>query len=134
MELQEIFDKVARHLLTQNEKAGHADPDAPGEFICEYRDAEGRKCAAGILIPYAAYRASLEGNGIQTPEVARAAGLVDKDEGYDLHSLPRTVDLARSLQLVHDTQPPKEWADALRDVAGKYGLNAAAVAELDKAD
>lgn len=44
--LQEIFDIVANHLLTQGKKS----MDSTGRF-CNYRGKDGTKCAAGVLIP-----------------------------------------------------------------------------------
>ena len=40
---QEVFDFVAIHLLTQNEKSGD-------DQVCYYRSPTGLKCAAGCLI------------------------------------------------------------------------------------
>ncbi len=45
MTKQEIFDKVATHLLTQNEKALNSVGG------CVYRTDKGLKCAVGCLIP-----------------------------------------------------------------------------------
>jgi hypothetical protein len=46
MTKQEIFDKVAAHLLTQRRQSVN---DCSG--ACVYRSPEGLKCAAGCLIP-----------------------------------------------------------------------------------
>ena len=45
MDTQKVFDKVATHLLMQNEKAMRT------EDICAYRAEDGLKFAIGILIP-----------------------------------------------------------------------------------
>jgi hypothetical protein len=45
MTKQEIFDKVAAHLLTQRKRCVNQTGD------CVYRSDDGLKCAAGCLIP-----------------------------------------------------------------------------------
>ncbi len=49
MSPQELFDTVATHLLTQRKPA--MARDAGGSETCCYRTEDGRKCAAGCLIP-----------------------------------------------------------------------------------
>ena len=44
---QEVFDVVAKHLLTQNAKS----MDDPWDEMCAYRGENGRRCAVGALIP-----------------------------------------------------------------------------------
>lgn len=47
--LQETFDHVVLHCITQGQPA--LKPSTPGNFVCTYRDAHGRRCAAGCLMP-----------------------------------------------------------------------------------
>jgi len=65
--LQETFDKVARHLLTQQAKAEQPDGN------CAYRGEHGRKCAVGCLISDEEYEQfAVSGGTINLrPQVAR---------------------------------------------------------------
>jgi hypothetical protein len=114
---QEIFDTVAKHLLTQMARSVAFVPgggfSAEPVEQCRYRGDNGLKCAAGILIPDALYRPVMEGFGVMHGSVS--AGLPE----VDLDSLP----LLRALQIVHDTSLPEHWARELRRVARYNGLN-----------
>lgn len=57
MNAQEIFDAVAKHLAAQGCQS--LSPDG----TCAYRGESGRKCAVGVLITDAEYKASMEGTG-----------------------------------------------------------------------
>jgi hypothetical protein len=117
---QETFDIVARHLLTQNAKAwGPYDSDIGPTQGCVYRDADGRKCAAGCLIPDDVYRPRLEGE-IADGQVMRAILI---DHGHE----PGFV---RSLQHVHDDYVAEEWPHKLRIMADRNGLSSEVVDEV----
>ena len=45
---QEVFDRVARHLLTQRRKSMIERSAGP---VCAFRGVDGTKCAIGCLIP-----------------------------------------------------------------------------------
>lgn len=65
MERQEIFDTVARHLLTQMAKAVRGRSPAGGpDDSCMYRAPSGRKCAVGCLIPDSVYTPNIEGASV----------------------------------------------------------------------
>ena len=53
---QEVFDHIANHLLTQNQRS--LNPDSP--FSCVYRSPQGLKCAAGCLIADDEYKPEME--------------------------------------------------------------------------
>lgn len=53
---QEIFNKVAAHLLKQGRPAREEDR-------CRYRTTDGLSCAVGCLIPDELYSPSFEGSG-----------------------------------------------------------------------
>ena len=55
---QQIFNKVAKHLLKQGRRAR----DGNG---CAYRGENGTKCAVGCLIPDALYDDRLEGSSVR---------------------------------------------------------------------
>lgn len=113
---QELFDRVATHLLTQNAKCGVFETDVDEiehqVFRCKYRDPEGHKCAIGALIPDKAYRPCFEGLGVGDAEIRRAAGLSDSQ-----------VDIGSALQETHDELEPGKWRAALLGVARDFGLS-----------
>ena len=103
---QEIFDKVATHLLTQMAKSSRLNPLIPpaiqGE-TCLYRDSFGRKCAVGCLIPDELYDPDMDPRSV--------AELLD--EFPELDSLRKHVALLEDLQGIHDTVEPTRWKTAL---------------------
>lgn len=109
---QQVFDKVATHLLTQKAQA-----DAGGFLGCRYKTAAGLKCAVGCLIPDELYDSAfryLEGKRVRCwpPERLADCGLT-----------PEHVVLLTKLQGVHDTHAVEKWAGSLREVAGRFSLN-----------
>lgn len=117
MNAQEIYDKVAVHLLTQNAKskrprAGH--PDAPP--VCAYRGAEGRCCAAGCLL---------------TLEEAEKADHLDEGvwgaviQVMDLSRFANHTTLIEELQGVHDENEVEQWGVELAKLAEKHNLSTA---------
>lgn len=108
---QEIFDKVATHLLTQKEKSTQ---ELSTGTRCVYRSPKGLKCAVGCLIPDELYNPSLEGytaSGLSY-EIKIAIGYNDK-----------TALLICMLQSMHDSMPPEKWKDLLRIEANTRGLS-----------
>ena len=100
---QQVFDKVAKHLLTQDARSQEGT-------ACLYRGPNGLMCAAGCLIPDADYYGSLEG--------ANWNSLVDRAEvPVEHHALIQT------LQQVHDIRLPCVWLESLSNIAGEFGLN-----------
>lgn len=103
--MQEQFDKIAKHLLTQGRKAKDSDGN------CVYRSASGLKCALGCLISDELYSPSMENKDWNDicrtwPELNSAI--------YPL--------LAWDLQRLHDCYPVYYWASQLRKIAAKYNL------------
>ena len=118
MNQQEIFDKVATHLIAQGKQSLGARPVFIGDAGCAYRGADGTMCAAGCLIPDDEYRPEFEtipwvGIAKDVPSFANAP--------FEVHNL---ID---SLQLVHDDEnyweTPETLKDALRVVANLYDLS-----------
>ena len=99
---QELFDKVAKHLLTQNKKS------LDGEE-CVYRSADGLKCAAGCLIEDSEYATFLEN---QTWEA-----LVRCGRAKSVH-----VSLIQDLQLIHDDYETEQWPNKLESLAEELNL------------
>ena len=107
---QEIFDKVASHLLTQGKQSTDLDGN------CLYRRADGLKCAIGCLIPDELYDVEMEGADIamlaeRIPGTLKAIGLSPVDFNY-----------AGSLQLIHDSYSPEHWVAQLYRMARDFGL------------
>lgn len=59
---QEIFDYVAEKIVEQGGFSYDRDrgKDEEGEVLCLYRSPDGKKCAAGWLIPDSEYRPNME--------------------------------------------------------------------------
>ncbi len=122
MNKQEIFDKVATHLITQNAKAVSEDDSES----CLYRSPGGLTCAMGHLIPDDLYHPSMEGKGARAELFAPVYDHLDVpyvlgDEST-LHG--EEVRLIMALQSTHDNWPPDRWPDVLATVAKDYELNA----------
>lgn len=118
---QLAFDRIARHLLTQNEKA-RADYT---RLTCRYRTDAGLKCAIGALIPDEEYNEDFEGSALHTshPLLAHLQKDLGKPRDEDVYFL-------RTMQQVHDTADVAMWPAELCAKARVYGLNDAVVKEL----
>lgn len=120
---QQTFDKVTRHLLTQNKKSTGWVLTPGGEDMdgCRYRSDDGLSCAAGCLIPDELYRRHFEGQTVLSNELVVL-----------LELLGHAPEFVRELQKIHDCFSVKDWPDLLRDVARRYRLAAAIVDEMTK--
>jgi hypothetical protein len=107
---QEVFDTVARHLLTQQVRSVGEDRDG-----CRYRGHNGRKCAIGALIPDELYLPEMEGK--------YAHQLTDHYQ--PLAELLAGVDteLLGMLQSIHDVTPVDQWSRELIRTATKFHLS-----------
>lgn len=92
MPMQEIFDRVAYHLLTQ---AGPSIEDGACQYRAETESGEIRKCAIGIFIPDAEYNSEMEGKD------ASALFTLFPEVFGEIDSFRRI--LCKLLQLTHDT-------------------------------
>ncbi len=136
MNKQDVFDRVARHLLTQNRKSWLSTGQT-GK-VCAYHGDEGVRCAAGIFIDDEHYSPEMEGVAVprflsgndptiapkahlKTPliqEALLAAGIEDD------HLL-----VLRQLQAVHDQVPVESWRTGLAAVAKDFALSDAVLGE-----
>ena len=116
MNQQEIFDKVATHLIAQGKQSLCYWRST--ELDCAYRGDDGTMCAAGCLIPDDEYSPAFEGmpwDSIwkEVPSFANAS--------FEDH------DLIGSLQTVHDDEwswnSPETLKVALGVAANRYGLS-----------
>lgn len=108
---QEIFDQVAKHLLTQMARSDRGP-------YCAYRGPDGLVCAAGCLISDSEY----------TPEFD------ENDEGSDWTQLidrglvpAQHGPFIRNLQIIHDDVEPPHWKFYLDNFANRHGLTKVSV-------
>jgi hypothetical protein len=115
MNEQDIFNKVAAHLLKQNKASmiigAHSFP------LCKYRSFDGLKCAIGCLIPDEDYDPAIDdGNGL---EIGRALPYIGVKTRTEIGSY---LPLLRKLQHIHDQHDPSTWAFQLAQLAADEGL------------
>lgn len=119
--MQQIFDKVSHHLLTQNAKA-------MGQFKCMYRTSNGLMCAVGCLIPDELYDPSLEswiGSDPAILDVLKKANVLSED----VTSNSLMADFFLDLQELHDHSRPEDWQKNLNSLAEGRGLTPYALQE-----
>jgi hypothetical protein len=115
---QQIFDKVATHLLNQGKRAMFHNP-VTGKDSCAYRGQDRTKCAAGCLIPDDRYDRKMEGFPVSAIRLFRE---ISNDEN--------SVLLLADLQRCHDVLFPDRWKQELMSIAEVYGLDASILATL----
>jgi hypothetical protein len=112
---QATFNKVARHLLRQGERATDDD-----NAHCVLHGNDGLRCAAGVLVTRKDYDPKWEMNSS-----------VDADNPSELSnylwSKGHDIGLVIDLQLVHDVDNEAFWPRALRRVAEEHSLSAAVI-------
>lgn len=119
---QEIFDKVASHLLKQGRQS-------VGGSQCLYRGPDDLKCAVGALIDDKWYDPDVEGCGVWSASVRKSEHTVKGkmlrdmllNSGVDVDN-ERVMDLLENLQLIHDECDPEEWDGTLRCIANSFNL------------
>ena len=107
---QETFNRVIGGLLKQ----GCQSKDVYDQ--CMYRTADGRKCAAGMLIPDADYSPELEGIGVDcSPDSDNPISVLLERDGHNL-------ELVKQLQIIHDNTDPACWLNEFRKCAATHGI------------
>lgn len=114
---QEIFDKVATHLLTQ----GCRSVDENGR--CMYRMGSLR-CAVGCLIEDPYYRPELE-----TKISTNVGVIIALTFSLGRSLLQAEERLLNRLQILHDGAKPKDWKRGLLDTAAVFDLKTDAIGE-----
>ncbi len=109
-ELQEIFNRVKKGLLKQNEQCVNVNG-------CVYRNSAGLKCAVGQLITDEAYCSDLEEHSIEDENVKDAL----MKSGINVTQ--EVTHLLNSLQGMHDNLAPEHWKKRLDVIAKRFGLN-----------
>lgn len=112
-ELQEIYDVVTKHLLTQNAQCIAGDPYT-NNSICKYRH-EGMMCAVGVLIAEEDYSSKLEGQSVREL-LTRFAPMTET-------LTPTRINLLTWLQNIHDSYTIDEWKSCLESCAKHFNLN-----------
>jgi hypothetical protein len=120
---QQLFDKMAAHLLQQGSRA--LTIDCNGAQKCVYRGDGGKMCAVGCLISDEAYTQSFEGTGIVGNPPLQDA--VERSQGYstEFWAYSEAAALSKMLsavQRIHDTVAPVGWKSELRHLAKKLDL------------
>lgn len=116
---QEIFDRVAKHLLTQNEKciARVLKKDNNAITVCAYRSYRKNNilaCAAGCLIPEHKYDPSMEGLVFLSIAI---------DHFPDISDNLNLIAFISELQDIHDRHEVNSWRDLLKVFATKHNLD-----------
>ncbi len=110
---QEVFDYVVAALRKQGRKSLVFD-SATKKELCSYRGEEGKKCAAGHLIPDEDYNPTWENIavriGVDNPVVHYFAS-----KGYD-------IKLISKLQYCHDNRVVHNWEEEFCFIADEMGL------------
>jgi hypothetical protein len=115
---QEIFDKVAVHLLTQNLKSTETVyyPEEESKPLCRYRGhvngGKPLKCAVGVLIPDDVYSPKMEGCSVEELDIL-----------YPQLGFTDQISLLEDLQGMHDCFEPHEWKGMLGGIANTYRIN-----------
>lgn len=115
--MQQTFDIVAQHLLTQGVRAL-----TPGRPLSAYRGDGGTKCAIGVLIPDSAYMPVMEGRDVYSEEVYPV-----------LRRLGHNIPVCGALQRLHDLHEVALWETGLRELAETYGLSVQVITDFNNA-
>jgi hypothetical protein len=120
MTRQEIFEKVAKHLLTQNAKA-KGEPSGAFAGCLYYDSTTGRKCAIGCLIPQDQYDPIMEDQGYIFNNELVVNALISV--GIDCGCNGADYYFIQLLQKIHDNHHVSQWKRYLRDFAVTWDLD-----------
>lgn len=110
MSEQEVFDTVAKHLLTQKEQCFMSGSKKDCAYRSVQPDGHILYCAAGCLIEDEDYNSALEGKAWDD--------LVYAGIMTDTH-----MRLIQKLQSIHDEDGPSSWRFSLMNLAIDFKLN-----------
>ena len=131
MNLQQIFDKTASHLLKQGIQSTLEDDDTCVFSTNEiklvkfagvspaYRGQDGSMCAVGCLINNDAYSWNLEGKSVDGCKGVQKAL---RNSGIEFDADGQVMRLLTMLQTIHDTKEESDWASSLGELADGLGL------------
>jgi hypothetical protein len=112
---QEIFDRVAIHLIFQGTRSTNAEG-------CAYRGLGGAMCAVGCLIRDEHYSKTLEGRNADCEHVALAL-----KKSLPIGTTKGDFGLISRLQNLHDGFLPERWLDNLKMLAKYSELSVEAI-------
>lgn len=112
MDKQAIFDRVAKHMLTQNAKSQN-------EYDCLYRGPNGTMCAVGCLIDDKHYSTRLENEGPDHEWVAKA---IAQSLNLKVQTVENFAPLLKRLQSIHDDEDVEYWPRELEKCAQRQNL------------
>lgn len=104
--LQDVFNYIANHLLTQNKKSQTC------HFNCAYKGENNTKCAVGCIVSSKEYRPSMEG---------KSSTKIINDHNPLVTNIDM-LNMLRDLQILHDGAMTVEWPAGLNNIAAKYKL------------
>jgi hypothetical protein len=121
MTKQEIFDKVSKHLITQNRKAMDRNE-------CQYLAPDSTRCAVGCLIPERLYSSRIEGCIVsclvtKTSQNREAPYTILSNILTEIGIEEVNYPFLASLQNIHDYAAPQEWKHKLTNFAEEHSLN-----------
>lgn len=133
-DLQPIFDRAVTFIADQRQPSINPEAQPEAEERCAYRGgADGElRCAAGALIPDAAYRPDLEGLSVDFAFVeADLIPVTGKGDAVGGRRW-RVMELLRQLQNAHDNAVESgdfrdEWIQSCRKIAKAQKLTMATV-------
>ena len=103
---QQVFYKVVTALRLQGAKS-LLNPDN-GSLACAYRSPDGKKCAAGHIIPDELYSPEMESkNPFGIPAFA---------------DLVENLTFLNDLQYAHDNYNVEDWEECWKELAKQYNL------------
>lgn len=117
MTKQQVFNKVAKHLLRQQRKAVNG-------VSCVLRDEDGNRCAIGCLIPKKYVDRGTVDNEMGTEALAALpkTSALRKAIGVDI---PGRMKFLAELQEIHDDYSVSDWDEELHELAAKNHLSRA---------
>lgn len=123
MTSQDIFETMARHLLSQNEQSKNSSGD------CRYRGDCGLMCAVGVLIADEHYSETMEGlyvspnggrYGLEGAERDQLDMALEASVGRPLTHAERSMMI--QMQHIHDETDPTEWGHQMRMLVNQEGI------------
>lgn len=117
MRAQEIFDKAVSGLLEQGEQSYSEQLEK-----CVYRGECGNKCAVGQLIPDELYSEDMDvGPSSVISLLEKFPHLRECVLPCDMSSKDG-INFLSVLQSIHDNSRERDWREAYRDMALRFGL------------
>jgi hypothetical protein len=114
MSVREIFYKVEKHLLKQNERS------VANGVACRYRNDRGLSCAVGCLMTDDMYDSSFEGENVRGKYIMEALTPI---VGVNEDKRRLKLYLLRELQKVHDDSLVVDWAEGLEQVKQDFDIS-----------